>query len=90
MVRRYRVEEKSYTSDPNKVLGQISRQEGMRPRKGMQLCIKGILYTIVETDPKNNPDNDFVTYIVERFNPNAPFKPGINPRDARGPKHTKL
>lgn len=90
MAQNYIIREKNRIStDATKILGRIYTQEGLRPRVGTQLLIKNTVYKVVGSVPPDNPARGQVTYFVERFNPNAPFRRGINPRDARGLRRTR-
>lgn len=48
-----------------------------RPFVGGQISHKGKKYSVLSCTPPNNPgDGTLVTYYVERFNPNWPYKHG--------------
>jgi len=58
----------------NRTIGIIFRDPVFRPVIGQTIMIKRVEYTVMSTTPKGNPDNVAVTYLVERFNANAPYK----------------
>lgn len=53
-----------------------------RPFVGGQIFLKGKKYKVISANPSNNPDDQSVTYTVEQFNPQAPYR--------RGPQKMRL
>ena len=47
-----------------------------RPSVGGQIYISGKKYIVVRANPSGNPDNVSVTYYVQPFNPDYPYKNG--------------
>lgn len=55
-------------------LGIIERDPEMRPTVGQHIEYKGREYKISKSTPPNNPSTTTVTYYIETYNPNFPYR----------------
>ncbi len=58
----------------NITLGIIEREPWQRPQVNQQIDFHDKTYVVLSCSPANNPDNATVSYIIELFNPNFPYK----------------
>lgn len=59
---------------PDTTLGIFFRPEGQRPLVGEQLEYKGRVYRVQRASPATNPTTSTVTYYIEPYNSNAPYR----------------
>lgn len=55
-------------------LGIIERKPEFRPALRQQLEYKGKTYVVAKCSPADNPVTSTVTYYIEKYNPNKPFR----------------
>ncbi len=58
----------------NTTLGIIEREPWERPQVNQQIEFRNKTYVILSCSPASNPDNSTVSYVIELFNQNFPYK----------------
>lgn len=65
----------NYGDKPPVTLGVFESEPWCRPQLNQQITFRGKTYVVVSCSPASNPADATVSYTIEPYNSNAPYKP---------------